>query len=221
MARIRTFGFSVDLLKFLLWQYNDAPNLATLLQQKQAWYDRNQTGFWSDWVRDVFDLRTANDFGLAVWSIILDMPLVAQLQPSPTTKVGWGFGPYKKNFGNGNFNRSGVEPVFLTTEQRRLALRLRYFQLIARGTVPETNRFLKAAFADYGPAYVLDGLNMTQVIAFGFMPSSQIRFILDEFDLLPRPAGVKSTYVVTVRQAWGFEDTHKNFDHGNFAGGTL
>lgn len=221
MSRVRTFGFNVDLLKFLLWQYNDAPNLQTLLRKKQEWYDRNHTGFWNDWIRDVFDLRTANEFGLAVWSIILDMPLVAQLQPGPPTKVGWGFGPYKKNFDNGNFNRSTVEPTFLTIEQRRLALRLRYFQLVARGTVPETNRFLADVFSSYGPAYVLDGLNMTQTVVFGFMPSSQVRFILDEFDLIPRPAGVESSHVVTTRRAWGFEDTHKNFDHGNFAGGSI
>lgn len=218
MSRVRTFGFSVDILRALLWQYNDAPNLATLLQKKQTWYDANQTGFWEDWIRDVFDLRTANDFGLSVWSIILDMPLVAQLQPTPVTKMGWGFGVYRKNFNNGNFNRDGVEPIILSTEQRRLALRLRFFQLTTRGAIPEINEFLSRMFAELGAVYALDGLDMTLTYVFTFSPSSQIRFILDEFDVLPRPAGVSARYIVTTTPAWGLGAYRKNFDNGNFLG---
>lgn len=218
MSRVRTFGFSVDILRALLWQYNDAPNLATLLQKKQTWYDVNQTGFWEDWIRDVFNLQTANDFGLSVWSIVLDMPLVAQLQPTPVTKMGWGFGTYRKNFEHGNFNRDGVEPIILSTEQRRLALRLRFFQLTTRGAIPEINEFLSRVFAGYGPAYVLDGLDMTLTYVFTFSPSSQIRFILDEFDVLPRPAGVSARYIVTTVPAWGLGAYRKNFDNGNFLG---
>ena len=72
---IQLFDFSVDLLRAILWQYNDATRLQSLLQQKQDWYNEQQTEFWSSWYRDVFNLDTANDFGLAVWSIILEVPL--------------------------------------------------------------------------------------------------------------------------------------------------
>ena len=71
MATIQEFDFSVDLLRALLWQYEDATGLQALLRQKSEWYTVNQTAFWSNWERDVFDLTTANDFGCAVWGIIL------------------------------------------------------------------------------------------------------------------------------------------------------
>ena len=74
-ATIQEFDFSVDLLQAILWQYNNATSLQSLLNSEQAWVIENQTEFWENWLRDVFDLRTANEFGLSVWSIILGIPL--------------------------------------------------------------------------------------------------------------------------------------------------
>jgi len=101
MSQIQTFDFSVDLLRALLWQHNKAERLESLLRQKQAWYDANQSGFWTDWIADVFDLRTANDFGLAVWAVILDIPLVVASSVDPDDKPIWGFGQYRENFNKG------------------------------------------------------------------------------------------------------------------------
>ena len=72
---IQSFDFSVNLLQALLWEYNEASNLQSILTQKQAWYNTNQSNFWNNWIVNVFDMRTANEFGLTVWSIILDLPL--------------------------------------------------------------------------------------------------------------------------------------------------
>src|ERR1700733_14966336 len=73
-ADIQQFDFSVNLLQAILWQYNDAINLQALLEAKDSWYFNNQTQFWNHWFNNVFNLATANDFGLAVWSIILGQP---------------------------------------------------------------------------------------------------------------------------------------------------
>jgi hypothetical protein len=71
---IQQFDFSVNLLQALLWQYNGATNLQGLLEAKYNWYYTNQSQFWNDWIGNVFNLATADDFGLAVWSIILGQP---------------------------------------------------------------------------------------------------------------------------------------------------
>lgn len=76
MSTKQEFDFSINLLEALIWQYNNAPRLESLLRQKQTWYDVNNRDFWQDWLRDVFDLRTANTFGLRVWSIILGLSLI-------------------------------------------------------------------------------------------------------------------------------------------------
>lgn len=213
--KIQAFDYSVNLLRAMLWQYNDAPRLESLVAQKQAWFDLENQGFWEDWTRDVFDLRTANDFGLKVWAIILNMPLgVASVDPD-AERVIWGFALDDENYTNGNFE--GLSGLPLDSEQVRLILRLRYFQLVTRGTVPEVNTFLAELFADLGSTYVVDGLNMTARYVFGFALSPDLEAIFALFDLLPRPAGVRVDYVVIPdADGWGFGRYHYNFTNGNF-----
>lgn len=212
---IQQFDFSVDLLKALLWQYNDAARLEELLRQKQIWYDTNQKTFWEDWVRDVFDLRTANDFGLAVWAVILNIPLAVASQGDASDKPIWGFGIYRQPFNNGNF--ASISSSILTTEQKRIVLRLRYFQLTTTGSVPEINRFFKYLFQPLGPAYVVDGYAMNARYVFGFPLSSDLETVLTQYDLLPRPAGVKVDYVIIGdADGWGFGRYHEAFNNGNF-----
>lgn len=214
--RILDINYNVDLLQALLWQYNDAVRLQSLLELKQEWYNREYSQFWENWVRDVFDLRTANDFGLAVWAILLNLPaLVGSETPSPDI---WGFGEDRKNFDRGNFAPAGGN-LFLTTEERRLLLRLRYFKLVTRNAIPEINRFLKYLWpGETERVYVLDGLNMTMSYVFTFAVPDRLLYILQQYDVLPRPAGVKLNFVSLVRDTWGFEQFHKNFNRGTFNG---
>jgi hypothetical protein len=214
--RIQEFDYSVNLLQAILWQYNDALRLQSLLEQKQSWYDINQSEFWSDWYRDVFDLRTANDFGLTVWAIILNIPLTITSGGEVDIER-FGFEEFRLNFTRGNFapSSSGIK---LTTEQRRLVLRLRYFQLVTRGAVPEINQFLDYVFGDLGNVYVLDGLDMTMTYVFTFAPSKNLFFVLKNFDVLPRPAAVGVNFVITTRLVFGFGPYRSNFNRGNFIG---
>lgn len=213
---IQAFDFSVNLLRALLWQYNEASRLESLLTQKQEWFNVENQGFWDDWMVDVFDLRTANDFGLAVWAIILNMPLTVSQNPDEPDKPIWGFAVDEENFTNGNFATWIQLP--LTTAQRRLILRLRYFQLVTTGAVPEINEFLRYLFEDEGRAYVTDGLNMTARYVFEFGLPNEVQQVLSTFDLLPRPAGVEIDYIILpeVLETWGFGVFRQNFNNGNF-----
>ncbi len=192
MADIQDFDFSTNLLKVVIWQYDNATNLKGLLEAEKVWYDENQQGFWEDWITDVFDLRTANAFGLSVWAIILGQSLFSSFVVTPSVPS-WGFGADNLNFQNGNFASSNSGTNTYTLATARILLRLRYFQLTSSGTVPETNRMLKYIFADYGNAYLLDNLDMTQTYVFEFAIPAEIRYMLNNTDVLPRPAGVLST----------------------------
>lgn len=212
--RTQALDLSVDLLRVLLWQYNDAARLQALLQKKQDWYNAAQSGFWQDWIADVFDLRTANDFGLAVWAVLLNVKLVTGSQVDPPGKPLFGFATDSENFTNGNFSSSSA--VVLTTAQKRTLLRLRYFQLVTRGAAPEVNDFLTLIF---GPGvYVNDSNKMA--IAYVFPPgvlTSAVELLLTSYDVLPRPAGVQSKIVVQGEaDGWGFGRYHENFSNGNF-----
>lgn len=212
MGRIQKFDFSVDLLKAILWQYNDAARLQTLLRRKSEWYAEAQTEFWTDWIRDVFDLTTANDFGLAVWGIILDVPLSYGL-PGTGARPVWGFGDFNLNFNNGNFGRDSSGVAGLTVEQKRLVLRLRYYQLVSDGSAPHINYVLREVFGD---GYVIDHMDMTASYVFPMALPSGLQAILQEFDLLPRPAGVEINILIDPAGVFGFDPYYLNFNNGGF-----
>lgn len=213
--QVQQFDCSVDLLKALLWQHDNAEKLKALVAAKQAWYQDNQCDFWESWYRDVFNLETANAFGLSVWSRILGLPLEVRIEGS-RSKDAFGFGSSHQNFGNGNFARDQSGEQALSSEQSRIALKMRYFQLVSRGSVTEINEFLHALFGSEGSVFVLDSGDMSATYFFSFTPSSQLRFIFEKYDLLPRPAGVGVRYLVEVKDSFGFGPNHLNFNNGSF-----
>lgn len=217
-SQIQELDFSVDLLKALLWQYNEATTLQSLLEKKSLWYELNQTEFWENWIRDVFDLRTANQFGLVVWGILLNLRLYVNTAPQP---MGTFFGFDNIDFGNfdnSNFGNTNGSTYMLPIAMQRIALQLRYAQLTSSGTVPETNRILKYIFKDYGSVFLRDYGNMTQQYVFLFPIEADLKYLLDNYDILPRPAGVKSGYVDGTLDYFGFDNVpgHLNFNNGNF-----
>lgn len=195
---IADFDSSVDLVRALLWQHDNATALRSLIESKQDWYSINQATFWTNWYRDVFNIDTAGDFGLSVWGRILNVGLGMPVD-STIGIPHFGFGIYHRNFGNGNFARGASGELALTTEQKRLVIRLRYYQLISRGTVTEINEAMARIFGDLGVVFVRDSLDMSKITyVFKFEPSSSVRAVLDRMDALPRPSGIGSEYVIEV-----------------------
>lgn len=188
--RIPEIETSVDLLRSIIWQYDTAESVKSLISHKNDWYKIEQTEFWNNWFRDVFDIRTANDFGLEIWSIILGVSFLVSDCPG---KV-------------------------LTTEQKRLICRLRYYQLITRCTIPEVNEITMRLFAtEDGKAYALDPLDMSCILyVFTEQPTSAVALILAKYDLLPRPATVGLKYRVIRYVPFGFGQHYQNFENAPF-----
>lgn len=212
MSRIQEFDFHVDLLRAVLWQYDGAAGLQSLLRSKSDWYEENQEKFWTDWVRDVFNLQTADDFGCSVWGVILGVPLSIG-QPGTGARPVWGFGVHNQNFEHGNFGRDSAGVAGLTLEQKRLVLRLRYYQLVSDGSAPFSNMALRDVF---GTGYVLDRLDMTATYVFPTELSSSVRLVLEYYDLLPRPAGVEINILIDPTAVFGFDPFYQNFNNGGF-----
>ena len=83
--------------------------------------------------------------------------------------------------------------------------------------MPEINDFMLKLFRGQGNVYVLDPLNMTfAVYVFTFAPATWQRYVLEDMNSLPRPAGVGVRIVVPTRRAFGFGPERLNF-RGNFA----
>lgn len=206
---IQTFDYSIDLMKVLPWQYDNS-NIRTLLEKKSEWYDENHRQFWEDWERDVFNLTTANDFGLNVWSIILNLPLYTRDDASPSNYPAFGFASFGMNFDNGNFATDATNFSNLSTDDKRLLLMLRWAKITSDGTMWHINETLYRLMG--GKVYALDGLDMTITFIFTERLSSVLMNLLETYDIFPRPSGVKAKFLVVPRQAFGFADYGLNFD---------
>ena len=208
--KIQNLDFNINLLEALLWQYNNAETLQSLLQQKQDWYDSSYTSFWTDWYNNVFNLETANEFGLTVWSIILDINFAIAPNIRTDNNIIGFENTHRKNFFRSNFKPAVNSDSLLTIEQKRMVLRLRYLQLTSRGTVPEINRALTMLFGY--KVYIIDGYDMTNnYIVFTQPIPRDLEYILDNYDLIPRPAGVGVKRVVYSGDEIGFGEFHNNF----------
>lgn len=216
MTDIQEFDFSVQLIRALLWEYNDATNLQSLIASKVTWYDENQSEFWDDWITNVFDLRTANQFGLIVWGILLNLPLYVNNPPTPSKPTIGFVDPSFTNFDNGNFSDTHGGTNILPIATQRLALQLRYAQLTGSATVPEINRLLKRIFGTEGLAYVYDYGTMNQKYIFDFTLTADLIYLFTNFDILPRAAGVNSDFYDATKIYFGFGAIHVNFTNGNF-----
>jgi len=147
----------------LKWLQSQAPGIQQLVKSKAAWYDQFQRQFWDDWKVNVFDIRTANSFGLMIWCIILGVP-AGGFGLYPTSQA-WAYGPNRQNFvysgadpsipvGNrstgGNFFGGGSSEI-LDINEIRNTLRLRYVAIVNNGSVAFINKMLRYIFNDDEP----------------------------------------------------------------------
>ena len=208
-----SLDLNVNLLRSILWQYENADKLKTLVLGQQGWINENHTKFWNNWIRDVFNLKTANAFGLAVWARILNVPLTIEREQSIDDV--FGFGAEHENFNNGGFGVAAGAVDNVSVEQARKMLLARYFTLIYAPTVPNINMILGVLFGE-GAVYVVDSLDMRSTYTFNGSPDFLTRDLLKNVDFIPRPAAVGVDFTILPNDAFGFGEHHLNFENGGF-----
>jgi len=60
-----------DLKKVVLWQYDKAYRLLTVLHMMKTYYEAAVASFWSNWANDVLNIDTCTDFGATLWGFLL------------------------------------------------------------------------------------------------------------------------------------------------------
>lgn len=167
----------IDLQKSILWQYDKAQKLSDIIIEKGKWYKTNVTDFIVDFFWNIFNLRTANDFGLNIWGKILNFPRQIVL----------------------SYGEHAGEVYELSKEQYRFLLIGQILKFQMDATIPEINKYLSVIFPNNnGSCYVIDNQDMTinYSIAEGFL-TDEIKVLVDNYEFLPRPAGVKITVGTT------------------------
>ncbi|RBQ30682.1 hypothetical protein CRU92_10940 [Arcobacter sp. FW59] len=201
-----------DIKSVILWQYETATRYKNIIKIIEDSYNILQADFWEKWYRDVFNIDTANDFGLYIWSLILKTPVQFDFQSD--SKTAFGFREHRKNFSSPtNFGNKNGGFVNFTTEQKRLIIKCRYFQISHKPTMDNINAFLKENFwKDDNRVYVLDNFDMQWITySFFYRPDAFLDFLLNEANILPRPAGVGVKILIFSKTAFGFGENRKNF----------
>ena len=212
----------INLLSALDWQRSAADVAKRFIQNEQNWLETNHCEFWQNWQKDVFTLSTANDFGLAVWSIILDEDVFGFQVPAPDDYPNWGFGIDDENFFDGSFANEYNTTYEFTTDQKRILLQLKAFKVLAMGgPIIQTNTAMANIFGN-GVILAFDNFDMSYV--YQLLDSTISGFIIEinKRDLLPRPIGIEVSEIRIITVAtFGFAELDENFNNGNFFAGAL
>ena len=212
----------INLLSAMDWQRSAADTVKRLIDNDQHWMQLNHCDFWTDWQKNVFNLSTANDFGLSVWAIILDEPIYAYSNASPSDYPNFGFSNDAENFFNGSFAVDNAYSYELTTERKRIILKLKAFKVLAMGgPIHQINKAMNNIFGK-NVILAFDRLDMSFV--YQLSDKSVVDFIRDirDRDLLPRPIGIDASEVRTEEpDTLGFASGDENFYDGNFFNGNI
>ena len=181
------FTFESNLTQNILWQYENAESLKSLITQKNNWYQTNVNDFWQYIVDNFLNIQTANDWGLNLWGKILKVKRTYNVNGQITT---------------------------LSTEFYRTVILGKLQLLRSNGTVPEINNYLNFIFKSHIPengtyaALVRDNYDMTVYYILNFEPSDEELALIYSREFLPTPAGVQDTiYILDQTQIFGFYGT--------------
>lgn len=182
---------TVNLLECLLWQYDKAERLKSLIQKCQDEFNGNVKDFWNNFYTNIFNLNTANTFGLSVWGILLGVERPTYISDGQTYSY--------------------------SDDMYRLLLKSRSLLFRMDGSIYQMNRYIEYLFPNK-PILVLDGLDMTIRLVFYYTPTAEELQVLNNPDFLPRPSGVEiKIEVINPLEIFGFDGSGLNgFDNGVF-----
>jgi len=174
---------SVYLWESVISQYANSPTILSILD---SWSESiDQAINIDNFSRLVWDVSTAEGYGLDVWGRIVNISRTLQLSQQLTgprfgftVNAGSGTQTWKEfnqaPFFSGFDQASSVNYVLPDFEYRRLIMAKAYAN-ISRATTQDYNYLLRYLFPNRGDCYVVDNLDMTISLVF--------KFILDPFEV--------------------------------------
>lgn len=209
-----------ELTKTILLQYSDSPKLKAMI------YAFNDAIDIKDFINDFYDLvwniRTADTYGLNVWGKIVNVSRLLTVD-----EVGQYFGfsealsefePNPVPFDDASFydGIKSTTTVELSNDAYRRLILAKAMANITDCTVPELNKQLLYLFQDKGCPFVTDTADMAIRYVFTFDMSASDVAIVTKSGVIPRPSGRKSAMMVLKPDAtFGFcEANLQPFDQG-------
>lgn len=182
--------------KTILSQYSNSSRILTLIESWNQGLDPSE--LIQSWFDNVWNLKTAQGYGLDVWGRIVGVDRVLKVssgkyfgfeEANDLTETGFDNAPfYAGNAATSNFR--------LTDDAFRQLIYAKALANITDGSVLSLNKILATLFAGQGRAYVKDNNDMSMTYVFDFVPTDVQVSIIQNSGVLPRPAGVNVSYQI-------------------------
>lgn len=196
MTKNYNLSFDFNFSQSLIWQYDNSPNFAAYIQKMQDFYDESTGDLWSNWINDVLNIQTANEYGLTLWGLLLNLERPVYVDSSNNT-------------------------VPIPTEAYRLLLNAKIYKNSHKPSFQNCNSFIRNIFFDHpnNNSYVIDNQDMTIRYVVDFYPTEAERIVLNLKDFLPRPSGVGIVSILPIppSKTFGFNGSGlQTFNNGVF-----
>lgn len=202
----------------ILSQYANSPRLMALIEAFDARVDP-AAGI-DSFYEEVFDPRTAGNWGLDVWGRIVDIERTIALEHSTAV---FGFqGSGLPPFGQAPFDSDQAGGTFaLTEEPFRKLIFFKAGVNISDGSMRSLNRIIHTMFTDRGRAMAIHVGTMKIRFFFDFYLQPYEAALIRREDVPPKPAGVGfDIYQVKRAETFGFAGSGlQPFSQGNFVKG--
>ena len=157
-------------------------------------------------VNDNLSISTAKGIGLDLWGNLLHL---SRFIPSESGENYAYFNFNDKNFkSNGGlifYNKSRPNYGELDDIYYRQLLLIIYQSYFLNSSIPTLNKFTLESLADYGSVYVRDTTDMSyQIYIFNNKIPAWLNYMMANYDILPRPAGVGSKIIERDIRRFGF-----------------
>lgn len=178
-------GYFFDPWVTVLSQYANSPIITTLVDLFAQWLDPKSR--FDQFYALVWDIDTAEGFGLDVWGRILGVNRVLQVPVGDY--LGFESDAQARPFGFGIFYSGShlTNNVALTDDAYRLLLLAKAALNITNASAPAINAILLNLF---GQGYVRDNLDMTITYVFSEALTPVETAIVFQSGVLPKPCGV-------------------------------
>lgn len=180
----------------ILSQYANSPALCAIID---AWNQGlDPTALIDQWYAMVWNVKTAQGYGLDVWGRIVGVSRVLSIES--VSYLGW---REANDLTEEGFNQapwySGADTTSnyrLSDEGYRQLIYAKALANISDGSVLSINTILTTLFSGQGDAYIKDNGDMTMTYVFRFVPTDVQVSIIQNSGVLPRPAGVGVSYSI-------------------------
>lgn len=185
-----------DVAQTIVSQYAASPTIMRLVSDMAGYIDPtvNLDAFYDL----VWNVETAEGWGLDVWGRIVDVGRVVQV---PSGEITLGFVEANPGssvpFGEGVFyaGTGATENYALSDDAYRTLIYAKALANICDGSIPAINRILRLLFPGRGNCYCTDGLDMTMTYTFDFALTAVELAIVSQSNALAKPAGIVATIV--------------------------